>query len=106
MLHFMQQQTLILADKTLSHSGPRRPETLPQPEPAAGPPATPPPQRHAELSRRHLCLLWLAAGLAVLPSLPFLESDTTAFVRLHNWAIFAGGIGLGWVLASARASLR
>ncbi len=81
-------------------------ETLPQTERAAGLPGTPAPQRRAELSRRHICLLWLAAGLAVLPSLPFVESETTALVRLHNSAIFAGGLVLGWGLASARASLR
>ncbi len=69
-------------------------------------PSTPGSQRRGELSRRHICCLWLAAGLAVLPSLPFVESEATAFVRLHNWATFAGGIALGWILASARASLR
>ncbi len=83
-----------------------RAEALPQTERAAGLPGTPRPHGRAELGRRHICFLWLAAGLAVLPSLPLVESEATAFVRLHNWAVFAGGLVLGWVLASARASLR
>lgn len=65
----------------------------------------PSPRRRAEINRLHIGALWLAAALAVLPGLPFIQSDATAFVRLHNWAIFAAGVILGWTLANARGSL-
>lgn len=58
-----------------------------------------------EISRLHIGVLWLAATLAVLPGLPFIQSEAPAFVRLHDWAVFAGGVILGWALASARGSL-
>ncbi len=63
------------------------------------------PHRRVEVSRLHIGALWVGAALAVLPSLPFIQSEATAFVRLHNWAIFAAGVILGWVLANARGSL-
>lgn len=58
------------------------------------------------LGGARLGLIGLAAMLAVVPGLPFLESPAVAFVRFHNWSIFAGGMLLGWLLAEARASLR
>lgn len=50
--------------------------------------------------------LWAAAALAVVPSLPFLQSEATAFLRFHNWALLVAGLIFGWVLATARAALR
>ncbi len=58
------------------------------------------------LSTRQAAGLWAAAALAVVPSLPFVQSEATAFLRFHNWALFAAGLLFGWVLATARATLR
>lgn len=57
---------------------------------------------HDELSTREVLTLLLGVGLAVVPGLPFLESDAPVFVRFHNWAIFVGGLVIGAVLAAAR----
>ncbi len=73
---------------------------------SGGPPAGSGPRRSAELSRRRIGLLWLAAALAVIPGLPLVESEAGLWVRFHNWSIFVAGILFGWVLANARASLR
>jgi hypothetical protein len=71
------------------------------PGPATGPQVDQPRQLRA----RHAAGLWAAASLAVVPSLPFVQSEATAFVRFHNWALFVAGLILGRVLTSARAAL-
>ena len=48
----------------------------------------------------------LALALVLIPSLPFVASDATAFLRFHNWALFAGGLLLGFELRAARAEGR
>lgn len=50
----------------------------------------------------------LATGiaLAVVPSLPFLQSDAALFVRFHNWAIFVGGLLAGAVVSRAQTRLQ
>ncbi len=58
------------------------------------------------LPARHTAGLWAAAALAVVPSLPFVQSEATAFLRFHNWALFVAGLILGWLLATARGGLR
>jgi len=62
--------------------------------------------RPRPLGARYAAGLWAAAALAVVPSLPFLKSEATAFLRFHNWALFVAGLIFGWVLATARAALR
>jgi len=62
--------------------------------------------RPRPLRARYAAGLWAAAALAVVPSLPFLQSEATAFLRFHNWALLVAGLILGWVLATARAALR
>jgi hypothetical protein len=79
-----------------------QPETSPPP---AGPGAAHVKQPR-RLRARQVVALWAAAALAVLPSLPFVQSEATAFVRFHNWALFVAGLILGGVLATARAALR
>lgn len=62
--------------------------------------------RPRQLRARYAAGLWAAAALAVVPSLPFLQSEATAFSRFHNWSLLVAGLVLGWVLATARAALR
>ena len=62
------------------------------------------PQR-AQLSRAELFALAAGVALAVVPSLPFLDSDAELFVRFHNWALFVGGLLTGAVLTRARTRL-
>jgi len=59
-----------------------------------------------QLRAWHAAGLWVAAALAVVPSLPFVQLEATAFVRFHNWALFVAGVIIGSVLATARAALR
>lgn len=62
-------------------------------------------QRPAEASAAELLVLATGVAMAILPSLPFLQSDGPLFVRFHNWAIFVGGLLTGAVLARMRARL-
>lgn len=63
--------------------------------------------QRGRLRAGYAAALWAAAALAVVPSLPiFVQSEATAFLRFHNWALFVAGLTLGWVLATARAALR
>lgn len=61
--------------------------------------------RPPELSRAELLALAAGVALAVVPNLPFLQSDAALFVRLHNWAIFVGGLLTGAVVSRARMRL-
>lgn len=59
-----------------------------------------------ELSGVELLVLAVGVGLAVVPSLPFLQDDGATFMRFHNWAIFVGGLLIGAVISRARTRLR
>lgn len=60
---------------------------------------------HHELGRSELAVLAAGMALALVPGLPFLQSDAAAFGRFRNWAIFVGGLLIGAVLSRARARL-
>ena len=59
----------------------------------------------AELSRLELFVLAVGVGLAIVPSLPFLQSDAALFARFHDWALFVGGLLTGVVMSRARTRL-
>jgi len=65
------------------------------------------PERRArqELGRAELLVLAAGIALAVIPGLPFVQSDAALFVRFHHWAIFVGGLLTGAVLMRARTLL-
>lgn len=51
-------------------------------------------------------LLAAAVALAVVPSLPCFRTDAVTFVRFHHWSLLVAGLTLGWILATARMTLR
>jgi hypothetical protein len=63
------------------------------------------PHAPPRLGPTFLVVLVAALVLVVAPSLPFLALDTLAGGRLHNFAIFAGGVAIGWLFATARSTL-
>lgn len=65
------------------------------------------PERNSpkELGRAELLVLAAGVALAIIPSLPFVQSDAALFVRFHHWAIFVGGLLTGAVLMRARTLL-
>lgn len=58
-----------------------------------------------QLTAVELVALVVGLALAVVPSMPFVQSDAVLFVRFHNWAIFVGGLLTGAVIARARTRL-
>lgn len=58
-----------------------------------------------ELTAGELAALIAGFALAVVPSMPFVQSEAVLFVRFHNWAIFVGGLLAGAVIARARERL-
>lgn len=61
--------------------------------------------RRPELADVELVTLIVGVALAVVPSVPFLQSDAVLFVRFHHWAIFVGGLLTGAVIARAQMRL-
>lgn len=57
------------------------------------------------LSHAEQLILAVGIVLAVVPSLPLLQSDAVLFVRFHNWSIFVGGLLTGAIVARARERL-